>query len=65
MRLLCNYVTATHFYATLTVVALTAVIDQACLPIFANCRTRKFFRWFKILIEMDMLFSLSIFRMLT
>ena len=38
---------------------------SARFPIFANCRTMKFFRWFETLIEMDMLFFLDIFRILT
>ena len=34
-------------------------------PIFANCRTMKFFRWFETLIEMVMLFFLDTFCILT
>ena len=41
------------------------LVEVARLPIFANCRTMKFFRWCETLIEMDMLFFLDIFRILT
>jgi hypothetical protein len=38
---------------------------SARLPIFASCRTMKFFRWFETLSEMGMRFFFDIFDILT